>query len=189
MALHAGIGRCAALLLTVAVAVATGVLTGCGPIADAASASGCDGTESRVEKLESYGVLGSRPEGAVVPKGFEERESGCWQDSGEAQLYASRTYVLRGDKTEVAAHYRTVAAQEGWKLSRPSRRTPEGGQLAGLCFTLTEGDRATALDVYSLTKEILEAEERKPGPEFDSGSGYRVEITAAADGSPADCSA
>ncbi|WP_432250264.1 hypothetical protein ACRAR1_26225 [Streptomyces sanyensis] len=44
------------------------------------------------------------------------------------------------------------------------------------------------MDVYSLTEEILQAEERKPGPEFGSGSGYRVEIIAAADGSSADCS-
>ncbi|MFC9031440.1 hypothetical protein ACOZFM_33300 [Streptomyces arboris] len=188
MALRTGSGRCAALLLTVAVAVATGVLTGCQSIADAASTSGCDGTESRVEKLESYGVLGSQPEGTVVPKGFEKHESGCWQDSGEAQLYASRTYVFPGDKAEVTAHYRTVAEQEGWKPARPSQGASEEGQPAGLCFTLAEGDRATALDVYFLTKDILEAEERKPGPEFDSGSGYRVEITAAADGSPADCS-
>ncbi|WP_307667762.1 hypothetical protein [Streptomyces sp. V2I9] len=171
-------------------AVAAGALTGCQSIADAASASGCDDTGSRVEKLESYGVLGSRPEGAVVPRGFEKLESGCWQDSGEAQLYASRTYVLRGDgaRAEVAAHYRTVAEQEGWKLSHPSQGASEDGRSASLCFLRAEGDRATALDVYFLTQEILEAEERKPGPEFDSGSGYRVEITAAADGSPADCS-
>ncbi|WP_330321203.1 hypothetical protein OG927_31825 [Streptomyces clavifer] len=185
MALHTGTGRCAALLSTVA--VAAGALTGCQSIADA-SASGCDGTESRVEKLESYGVLGSRPEGAIIPKGFEKLESDCWQDSGDAQLYASRTYVLRGDKAEVAAHYRTVAEQEGWKPARPDQGSSNDGQFAGLCFTRAEGDRATALDVYFLTKEILEAEERKPGPEFGSGSGYRVEITAAADGSPADCS-
>ncbi|WP_432250265.1 hypothetical protein ACRAR1_26230 [Streptomyces sanyensis] len=108
-------------------AVAAGALTGCQSIADSASASGCDGTEGRVEKLESYGVLDSRPEGAVVPKGFEKLESGCWQDSGDAQLYASRTYVLRGDKAGVAAHYRTVAEREGWKPERPDqgRRTAD----------------------------------------------------------------
>ncbi|MER6238767.1 hypothetical protein ABT185_22340 [Streptomyces clavifer] len=88
----------------------------------------------------------------------------------------------------MAAHYRTVAEQEGWKPARPDQGSSNDGQFAGLCFTRAEGDRATALDVYFLTKEILEAEERKPGPEFGSGSGYRVEITAAADGSPADCS-
>ncbi|MGW9303833.1 hypothetical protein ACWHA3_23835 [Streptomyces cyaneofuscatus] len=186
MALRTGNGRCAALLMTVA--VAAGVLTGCQSIADAASSSGCDGTESRVKKLESYGVLGSRPEGAVIPQGFEDLESGCWQDSGEAQLFASRTYVFPGDKAEVTAYYRTVAEQEGWRLSRTSRAASEEGQLSGLCFTIAKADKATALDVSFLTKEILDAEERKPGPEFDSGSGYRVEITAAADDSPADCS-
>ncbi|MFF2850032.1 hypothetical protein ACFVT5_27410 [Streptomyces sp. NPDC058001] len=43
------------------------------------------------------------------------------------------------------------------------------------------------LDVYFLSEEILDAEERKPGTEFSSGSGYRVAVTSAADGSTASC--
>ncbi|MEV6074081.1 hypothetical protein AB0L80_03025 [Streptomyces sp. NPDC052069] len=102
MASRTGTGRCAALFLTAA--VATGALTGCRTIADAASAKGCEGTESRVEELKAYGVLGSRPRGTVVPKGFEELDSGCWEDSGEAWVYAERTYVFPGDRTEVTRH-------------------------------------------------------------------------------------
>ncbi|MEE1791053.1 hypothetical protein PUR28_09780 [Streptomyces sp. BE308] len=45
-----------------------------------------------------------------MPKGFEELDSGCWEDSGEAWVYAERTHAFPGDRTEVTRHYR-VAAQ------------------------------------------------------------------------------
>ncbi|MFD9423728.1 MULTISPECIES: hypothetical protein [unclassified Streptomyces] len=186
MASRTGTGRCAALLLTAA--VATGSLTGCQTVADAATAKGCEGTESRVEELKSYGVLGSRPQGTVVPKGFEELDAGCWEDSGEAWVYAERTYVFPGDRTEVTRHYRVAAQRDGWKLSPDSRQSPKEEQTASLCFTLGKGDDATVLDVYFLTEEILDAEERKTGPEFSSGAGYRVAVTSTADGSANSCS-
>ncbi|QIQ02211.1 hypothetical protein [Streptomyces liangshanensis] len=63
---------------------------------------------------------------------------------------------------------------------------------ASLCFTRAgadkvggAGDTAT-LDVYFLTAEILAAEDSAAGPEFRSGAGYRVSVTAAADGSGTD---
>lgn len=188
---------CTAPLLraTLTAALATSALTGCQTLADAASASGCEGTESRVDELKSYGVLDSLPQGAVVPQGFEDLESGCWEDSGEAWLYAERTYVLptdgdgEGDKTDVTRHYRAAAEREGWKPSQSTRQSSKDARPASLCFTRGEADDAKMLDVYFLTEEILEAEESEPGPEFDSGAGYRVAVTATADGSATSCSA
>ncbi|MFD5029602.1 hypothetical protein ACFWM0_04105 [Streptomyces sp. NPDC058405] len=187
MAPRAGTGRCTALLLTVA--LATGALTGCQSFLDAAPAQGCENTESRVKELESYDILDSRPEGTVVPQGFKDLESGCWEDSGEAWVYAERTYVFRGDKAEVTQYYRAAAEHDGWELSQTSGKASKAERPANLCFTLGTGDGTTMLDVYFLTEEILDAEERKPGPEFSSGSGYRVAVTSTADGSTTSCSA
>ncbi|MFF0090718.1 hypothetical protein ACFYSF_12265 [Streptomyces canus] len=115
-----------------------------------------------------------------MPRGFRDLEAGCWEDSGEAWLYAERTYVFPGDKADVIRHYRAAAEREGWK--------PSKDQPASLCFTLGKADGATMLDVYFLTEEILEAEESKAGPEFSSGAGYRVAVTSTADGSATSCS-
>ncbi|MFF3375852.1 hypothetical protein ACFYXF_23230 [Streptomyces sp. NPDC002680] len=172
-------------------ALATGALTGCRPLSDAVSASGCEGTESRLDKLRSYGILDSLPQGAAVPQGFEDLDSGCWEDSGEAWLYAERTYVFPGDgdRADVTRHYRAAAEREGWKLSQSTRPSAKEDRPTSLCFTRGAADTSTTLDVYFLTEEILDTEEREPGPEFNSGAGYRVAVTATADGSATSCSA
>ncbi|MGW2057834.1 hypothetical protein ACWCOZ_28645 [Streptomyces sp. NPDC001840] len=187
MALRTGTGRCAALLLTVA--LAAGTLTGCDSLLlDAALDGGCENTKSRVKELASYGILDSRPEGTVVPQGFEDLESGCWADSGDAWVYADRTYVFPGDKAEVIPYYRAAAERDGWELS-PAYAKPSAAELpADLCFTPGKGDSTTTLEVYFLTAEVLDMEGRKPGPEFNSGSAYRVAVTSPADGSATSCS-
>ncbi|CAM5295518.1 hypothetical protein [Streptomyces fumanus] len=165
---------------------ATGALTGCQTLADAASASGCEGTESRVDKLKAHAVLDSQPVGAVEPGGFKGLDAGCWEDSGDVQLYAERTYVFPGAKADVTRHYRAAAERTGWTPSPATRRSPEG-QAANLCFTRGEAGDAAMLDVYFLTEEILDAEETEAGPEFRTGAGYRVSVTSSADGSTTSC--
>ncbi|QXE36000.1 hypothetical protein KQY30_18825 [Streptomyces sp. GMY02] len=155
---------------------------------DAALNRGCENTENRVKELESHDILDSRPEGTVVPQGFEDLESGCWADSGDAWVYADRTYVFPGDKAEVTQYYRAAAERDGWELSQTSAKASKAESPADLCFTLGKGDSTTTLDVYFLTEETLDAEERKAGPEFNSGSGYRVAINSPADGSTTGCS-
>ncbi|MFJ5266246.1 hypothetical protein ACIQAC_37880 [Streptomyces sp. NPDC088387] len=174
-----GTGRCVRVLLAAALAV--GALGGCRTLLDAADESGCDGTGGRVDALRSDGVLDSRPPGATVPDGFEKADAGCWQDSGEAWLYAERTYVFPGDKGDLLDHYRAVAGPAGWKLSRTDRS-------AGLCFTPATGEGTSTLNVRFLTAEDLKAQEPEPGPEFGSGAGYSVALSATADGSPTGCS-
>lgn len=185
MAPRKGTGRCPALLL--AAAWVTGVLTGCQTLADAASAAGCEGTESRVDALKAYGILDSRPPGTIVPQGSEDLEAGCWEDSGEASLYAERTYVFPGDRADVTRYYRAAAEREGWKPSRATQQSAKEDQPGNLCFTLGKADDATMVDVYFLTEEILDAEERRTGPEFSSGAGYRVAVSSTADGSATSC--
>ncbi|MFE7766839.1 hypothetical protein [Streptomyces sp. NPDC057438] len=186
MASRKGTGRGASVLLTAA--LVTGVLTGCEPLTDAASAASCEGTGSRVDELKSYGVLDARPRGTIAPKGFEKLDAGCWEDSGEAWLYADRTYVFPGDKADVTRYYRTAAEREGWQPSRATQKSSKEDRATNLCFTRGKEDDATILDVYFLTDAILEAEESKPGPEFDSGVGYRVSLSSTADGSANSCS-
>ncbi|MEU6612014.1 hypothetical protein ABZ922_44695 [Streptomyces shenzhenensis] len=157
-------------------------------MADAASTSGCEGTEGRVDELSSYGILDSRPQGTIQPRGFKDLDAGCWEDSGEAQLYAERTYVFPGSKVDVTKHYRAAAEREGWKPSQATGQSSKADRPTNLCFTRGEADDAAMLDVYFLTKDILDAEESKTGPEFSSGVGYRVSITSSADGSATSCS-
>ncbi|MFE9767098.1 hypothetical protein ACFYPC_21680 [Streptomyces sp. NPDC005808] len=123
-----------------------------------------------------------------MPQGFEDLEAGCWEDSGEASLYAERTYVFPGDRADVTEHYRAAAEREGWKPSQATQQSSEEDMPVNLCFTLGKADDATMLDVYFLTEEILDAEETKTGPEFSSGAGYRVTVTSTADGSATSCS-
>ncbi|MFE2293843.1 hypothetical protein [Streptomyces sp. NPDC059452] len=185
MPLRTRTGRCVTVLLTAA--VTSGVLTGCQSLAAASLTASCEDTESRVRELDSHAVLESRPEGTVVPQGFE-KDSGCWADSGDVVLHTDRTYVFPGDEADVLKHYRTAAERDGWKLSGTTEEAPDKDGPAGLCFDLGKGDRAATLGVYFLTEEILDEEGRRPGPEFSSGVGYRVAITSAADGSETSCS-
>ncbi|MFK0119916.1 hypothetical protein [Streptomyces sp. NPDC090994] len=177
----------AALLLTAALC-ATGALTGCQTLTETASASGCEGTGSRVDELKSYRILDSRPRGTIEPEGFEGLDAGCWEDSGDVQLYADRTYVFPGDKADVTRHYRAAAERADWTPSPATRRSSKNAdQPANLCFTRGGADDAATLDVYFLTREILDAEGSAAGPEFGTGAGYRVSVTASADGSATGC--
>ncbi|AXG77496.1 hypothetical protein [Streptomyces paludis] len=186
-------GRCAALLLSLI--TATGALTGC-DLLDAALDRGCEDSKSRIEEAESYSILGSHPEGAIVPKGFEDIDSGCWADSGDAWVYANQIYVFpgdRGDKTDVTEYYREAAKRDGWKLfgaydPAGSGNRAKPGEPADLCFTLGKEDKSTILNVaFGSGDELTLSEERKPGTEFSSGHGYRVTIDSTADGSPNGC--
>ncbi|MFF2525034.1 hypothetical protein [Streptomyces liangshanensis] len=183
--------RTASVLLVLS---AAGVYLVYGTLADLAPDSVCEGTGRQVDRLKGYGVLGSRPPGTVVPRGFEDLEAGCWEDSGESWLFAERTYVSPGSRAEVTAHYRAAAERDGWEPSRGTRRSAKDVRQTSLCFTREGADQAggadgaggtATLDVYFLTTEILAAEDSAPGPEFRSGAGYRVSVTAAADGSGA----
>ncbi|MEU0025290.1 hypothetical protein [Streptomyces sp. NPDC006335] len=123
-----------------------------------------------------------------MPQGFEDLEAGCREDSGEAWLYAERTYVFPGDRADVTRHYRAAAEREGWKPSRAARPSAKEDRPASLCVTLGGADDARTLDVYFLTEETLDGEGRAAGPEFTSGAGFRVAVTSAADGSATACS-
>ncbi|MFJ1589273.1 hypothetical protein ACIOD0_03325 [Kitasatospora albolonga] len=85
-------------------------------------------------------------------------------------------------------HYLTAAEQDGWKPSRTAPGSPGANRPESLCFTLGKGKGAPTLDVYFLTEEILKDEGHRPGPEFVSGTGYRVAVNSTADGSTVDCS-
>lgn len=173
-------------LLLMAAGWATGALVACDPLMDAAFAS-CEGTEGRVGELKSYGILDSRPEGTIEPEGFEGVDAGCWADSGDVQLYADRTYVFPGDKADVTRHYRAAAERAGWQPSPATRRSSASDQATNLCFTRGGADGAAMLDVYFLTRQILDDEGTEAGPEFGTGAGYRVSVTSSADGSAVSC--
>ncbi|MET8824584.1 hypothetical protein ABZX40_03610 [Streptomyces sp. NPDC004610] len=157
--------RPASLLLATALAATT--LTGCA-LADLAQ--DCEGTDAKVAEMAAVGVLGSRPDGATVPEGFEEVDSGCWADSGDVALYAGRTYAFPGTRAEVTAHYRTVTAREGWQ-PHPDASPGE------LCFA-REDEQGMVLRVTFLTAESLAEDGHGDRPDLTTGAAYSVDVEA-----------
>lgn len=159
------------LLSTVVVA---GALTGC---ALQELARDCAGTDDRVKEMAGLDILASRPAGATVASGFEEVDAGCWADSGDVSVYASRTYAFPGTPAEVAAHYRTAAVRDGW------RQDPEAAS-GDLCF-VREG---TVLRVVLLTAEGLAEDGHGSRPDLTTGAGYSVDVdTVVSPGTEAGC--
>ncbi|MGX2993857.1 hypothetical protein JNUCC64_06090 [Streptomyces sp. JNUCC 64] len=160
MPLRTGTTRPIPLLLATALVGVT--LTGCSLMDLAAD---CEGTDGRVKELAALGILDSRPDGATVPRGFEEVDAGCWADSGDVVVHAERTYAFPGTRAEVTAHYRKAAARDGWTKAPDA---PPGG----LCFT-REG---MALWVGFLTAERLAEDGHGKRPDLTTGAGYSVGV-------------
>ncbi|GKQ38468.1 hypothetical protein ALMP_49990 [Streptomyces sp. A012304] len=153
------------LLLSTALAAAT--LTGC---ALQELARDCEGTDDRVKEMAALDILDSRPEGATIARGFEEVDAGCWADSGDVVVYASRTYAFPGTRADVTAYYQTAVVRDGW--------IPDPEALPGeLCFT-REG---MALWIVFLTAERLEEEGHGSRPDLTTGAGYSVSIDSYVD--------
>ncbi|WP_371236314.1 hypothetical protein [Streptomyces pimonensis] len=148
------------VLLLLSTVLAAGALTGC---ALRELTRDCGGTDGRVKEMAALGILGSRPAGATVARGFEEVDAGCWADSGDVSVYAGRTYAFPGTKAEVAAHYRTAAARGGWD---PGSEVPSGD----LCFVKED----MALRIVFLTAESLAEDGHGSRPDLTTGAGYSV---------------
>lgn len=149
-------------------------LTGCALLD---LAQDCEGTDPRVQELAALDILGSRPDEAIVARGFEKADAGCWADSGEVAVYAERTYAFAGTRAEVAEHYRTATRQDGW------RRDSEAAS-DDLCF----GREKMSLRIIFLTAELLEEYGHGTRPDLTTGAGYWIRIDANVNsGSEAGC--
>ncbi|MFE2601048.1 hypothetical protein ACFXCZ_31925 [Streptomyces sp. NPDC059396] len=158
--MRTGTTRPISLLLATALAAAT--LTGCALLE---LARDCEGTDNRVKEMAALDILASRPDRAAVARGFEEVDAGCWADSGDVVVYASRTYAFPGTQADVAAHYRTAAVRDGW--------IPDPEALpSDLCFTRED----MALWIVFLTAERLAEEGHESRPDLTTGAGYSVNI-------------
>ncbi|WP_221353177.1 hypothetical protein [Streptomyces beigongshangae] len=172
MPLRTGATRPMSLLLSTA--LAAGTLTGCALLE---LTEDCEGTDDRVRDTAALDILGSRPAGATVPRGFEEVDAGCWADSGEVSVHAGRTYAFPGTRAEVAAHYRTAAARDGWDPG-------PGTSPDDLCFTREE----RVLRISFLTAERLAEDGHGNRPDLTAGAGYSVDVdSSVSSGTEADC--
>ncbi|WP_230887103.1 hypothetical protein [Streptomyces spinoverrucosus] len=172
-----------ALLLATALLAAG--LTGCSALSPFNT---CDDTATRVEELRSQPILQSAPAGAIVPKDLASVRAGCLDDSGDAWLYAERIYAFPGSRQEVVDFYRTTAKADSWRVqSDPvDLSTPE--TVAGLCFTKGGDGNALLLTVQFTTAGELKFEHGyEAGPEFDSGSGFEIEVGSETDGAKTGC--
>lgn len=160
MTLRTGTTRPISLLLPTALAAVT--LTGCALLD---LAGDCEGTDVRVKELAALDLLGSRPDGATVARGFEEVDAGCWADSGDVVVHAARTYAFPGTQADVAEHYRTAAVRGGWT---PDPDAPPGD----LCLTRED----MALRIVFLTAESLAEDGHGSRPDLTTGAGYSVGI-------------
>ena len=160
MSLRTGTVRPISLLLSTV--FAAGTLTGC---ALQELARDCGGTDGRVKEMAALGILDSRPGKATVARGFEEVDAGCWADSGDVAVYANRTYAFPGTQGEVAAHYRTAVARDGWKPDPEA--VPDD-----LCFVKEE----MSLHISFLTAEGLEEDGHGSRPDLTTGAGYSINV-------------
>ncbi|MER5893243.1 hypothetical protein [Streptomyces sp. NPDC001876] len=148
----------------------------------------CDDTETRVKALRSQPVLESVPAGATVPKGLAPEPAGCIDDSGDAWLHAERIYVFPGPRQEVVDFYRATAEADGWHLQSPPEGLSSPETTAGLCFTRGGDGDALLLTVQFTTARQLKIEHGyEAGPEFDSGSGFEIEVGSETDGAKTGC--
>ncbi|WP_405463482.1 hypothetical protein OG333_14610 [Streptomyces anulatus] len=162
MPLRTGTIRPISLLLSTALAAAT--LTGCALLD---LAGDCEGTDARVKDLAALDILGSRPDGASVARGFEEVDAYCWADSGDVVVHAARTYAFPGTQADVTEHYRTAAARGGWT---PYPEGPPGE----LCLTRED----MALRIVFVTAESLAEDGHGSRPDLTTGAGYSVSVDA-----------
>ncbi|MFD4322756.1 hypothetical protein [Streptomyces sp. NPDC058548] len=175
--------RTGALLL--ATALMTAGLTGCSALSPFNT---CDDTAARLKDLRSQPILNSIPEGATTPEGLDSVDSRCIDDTGGTWLYAARVYAYPGSRRAVVDFYRATAMADGWHLQHdPSdQHTPE--TTAGLCFTKGGGGEALLLTVQFTTAGDLKFEyDYDAGPEFDSGSGFEIEVGSETDGARTGC--
>ncbi|MEV8587587.1 hypothetical protein AB0424_11700 [Streptomyces sp. NPDC051180] len=156
-----------ATAVAVGVAIAAGGAGGCSELPEPRRA--CVGSSGRVPELAREEILGMRPAGATVPRGYEKVDAACWFDSGHAQAYAERTYAYAGSREDVLLYYRTAAEQDGW--------TQQRAEPDLLCLT-RDGDSArTMLTVAFLPADAFAYDDRKPGPELTAGHPFRVTVS------------
>ncbi|MFC9684577.1 hypothetical protein [Streptomyces sp. NPDC056948] len=115
--------------------------------------------------MAALDILGSRPAGAAVARGFEKVDAGCWADSGDVSVYANRTYAFPGTRAEVAAHYRTAAERDGWTLA-PDALSDD------LCFA----KKRMSLQIVFLTAEGLAEDGHGSRPDLTTGAGYSIHV-------------
>lgn len=148
--------------LLLATLLAASALTGC-TLMDLAQ--DCEGTDARVEELAALHILDSRPDQATAARGFEEVDAGCWSDSGDATVYAERTYAFPGTWADVAAYYRTAARQDGW-IPAPDVAPDD------LSFV----KKTMNLRIVFLTAELLAEEGHGSRPDLSTGAGYSINV-------------
>ncbi|MFD5657507.1 hypothetical protein [Streptomyces hirsutus] len=172
-----------ALLLATAL-MAIG-LTGCSSLSPFNT---CEGTKARVKELSEQPILVSVPPGATVPKDFASVDAECLDDSGDAWLYAERTYAFPGSRQKVIDFYRTTAKAGGWHVQSDPADPDVADTEAGLCFTKGGDGDALMLTVQFTTARQLKIEyDYDAGPEFDSGSGFHIEVGSETDGAKTGC--
>lgn len=168
-----------------AVALVSAGLTGCSSLSPFNT---CEGTEARLKELSAQPILTSVPARATVPKGFTSVDAECVDDSGDAWLYAERTYAYPGSRQEVVDFYRTTAKAGGWRVQSDPADPDVAETVAGLCFTKGGDGDALMLTVQFTTARQLKIEyDYVAGPEFDSGSGFHVEVGSETDGAKTGC--
>ncbi|MER5373121.1 hypothetical protein [Streptomyces sp. NPDC002553] len=173
------------LSLLLATALHTVGLTGCSALSPFNT---CEDTATRLRDLRSQPVLGFTPEGATAPKGLDQVDARCVDDSGDAWLYAARVYAFPGPRQKVVDFYRTTAETDGWHLpsAPPGLGAPE--TVAGLCFTKGGDGDALMLTLRFTTADQLKIEYGyDAGPEFGSGSGFEIGVGSETDGAKTGC--
>ncbi|MFI8498149.1 hypothetical protein ACIGFK_06550 [Streptomyces sp. NPDC085524] len=159
-----------------------GGLTGCSLLSPFTT---CEGTDALMKELESLPLLASPPPGATPPTKSDAAFSECADDSGDAYLTASRSYVYAGTRQEVLDHFRKAAEADGWRYEP---NPVPGMRQVDSCFTKGGDGEAKELRVHFVTPErIAEFYGPEAGPEFAGGAGFEITVGADVEGARTSC--
>jgi hypothetical protein len=94
----------------------------------------CADSVARTEQVASLRVLSMPPPGARPSRGWEEAESECLDDSGEAWLAVTWQYDSEASRPAVLDHYRAAARRDGWSVEPPDGGAGAPQGPAEVCY-------------------------------------------------------
>ncbi len=134
-------------------------------------AAQCRSAEGELRELDAIALLTAHPEGATPQpvRTGTEGDAGCLGDH-DPVVFSGREYVTTQTPEAVLRHYRTAAAEHGWR-EEPAPAGDSGGP--GLCLRPANGTHRVLTVDFDPTRG-------RPGL-------YRVEATSRAAGGPLPC--
>ncbi|ALC19428.1 hypothetical protein SPRI_1122 [Streptomyces pristinaespiralis] len=157
----------------IGLALVLSAATGAGLLALVArefDAGDCADAAARTEQVASLRVFDMPPPGARPSRGWEEAESECLDDSGEAWLAVTWQYDWGASRQSVMDHYRAAAGEDGWSVEPPDGGAGVPLGPADVCYAKDIEGGPVLLRIF-----------------FDTPGAFVVSVESSLDGTPMGC--